>query len=174
MRIRLIRHPRPDVAPGLCYGRSDLAPGADSDACAARLRAELPTDLPVFTSPLRRCLTLAQALHAQPVVDARLIEMNFGTWEMRAWNDIPRHEIDAWSASPLDYAPPGGEPVAAVRERVRSYVAARQAAGDEDIVVVSHAGVMKLFAAECLGLAADAWLAMTFSYGEVFVVDLPD
>jgi alpha-ribazole phosphatase len=174
MRITLIRHPRPDVAPGICYGRSDLAPGTDSAECAARLRAELPAHLPVFTSPLRRCLELARALHAQPVVDPRLIEMNFGTWEMRAWSDIPRSEIDAWSAAPLDYTPPGGEPVTAVRERVRGFLKASRAEGDEDIVVVSHAGVMKLFAAECLGLATDEWLSMTFNYGETFVIDLPE
>ena len=24
MELHLIRHPRPDVAPGVCYGRSDL------------------------------------------------------------------------------------------------------------------------------------------------------
>lgn len=162
------------MAPGICYGRSDLPPAADTVYCAATLRAQLPANLKVFTSPLRRCLALAQALHAQPIVDERLIEMNFGAWEMRAWSDIPRREIDAWSAAPLDYAPPGGEPVAALRARVRSFLDARRAEAETDIIVVSHAGVMKLFAAECLQLPADSWLSMTFDYGGIFVVDLPD
>lgn len=171
MRIRLIRHPRARVAPGICYGRSDLDSAEDPAECAARLRAQLAPDAPVFTSPLRRCLGLARALHPQPIVDARLVEMDFGAWEMRAWADIPRREIDAWCAAPLDYAPPAGEPVAALRERVRSFLEARRAEAAADIAVVTHAGVMKLFAAECLVLPADEWLSMTFGYGEIFIVD---
>ena len=160
------------MAPGTCYGRSDLAPAADTAECAARLRAQLPADLPLFTSPLRRCLALAQSLHASPVIDERLVEMNFGAWEMRAWDDIPRREVDAWSAAPLDYVPPGGEPAAAVRARVRSFLDARRAEACEDIVVVTHAGVMKLFAAEGKALPERDWLMMTFDYGGIFVVDI--
>jgi alpha-ribazole phosphatase len=175
VRIRLIRHPRPLVAAGICYGRSDLRLAEDATECAARLRNQLPADLPLFTSPLRRCLALAQSLHASPVIDERLIEMNFGAWEMRAWDDIPRREVDAWSAAPFDYVPPGGEPVAAVRARVRSFLEARRAEASKDIVVVTHAGVMKLIAAEGTALAENDWLTMTFDYGDIYVVDVqPD
>ena len=45
-----------------------------------------------------------QALQAvlpasQLTVDSRLAEMHFGQWEGVAWNDIPRHELDAWAAN---------------------------------------------------------------------------
>jgi alpha-ribazole phosphatase len=174
VRIRLIRHPRPLVAPGVCYGRSDLPPAEDPTTCAARLQPQLPTHLPVFTSPLRRCLALAQVLHPSPVVDHRLIEMDFGAWEMRAWDDIPRSELDAWSAAPLDYAPPRGEPVAALQARVRAFIDARRTEGCNDIVAVTHGGVMKLFAAECRQLPLAQWLPMTFDYGGMVVADFPD
>jgi alpha-ribazole phosphatase len=170
MRITLIRHPRPDVTPGTCYGRSDLALAEDAAACAARLRAQLPPDAPLFTSPLRRCRDLAMALHPRPTIDDRLVEMDFGAWEMRAWNDIPRAEIDAWSAAPLDYAPPGGEPVAALRARVRDFIAARRHLAEA--IAVTHAGVMKLFAAEVLGLPEREWLALRFDYGDSIVLSV--
>ena len=161
------------VDSGICYGRSDLALADDPVACAQRLRDQLPDHVPLFTSPLRRCLALAQALRARPLVDARLIEMDFGAWEMQPWNGIGRDQIEAWRADPLDYAPPGGEPVAALRQRVRAFLDACRHEGADEIAAVSHAGVMKVVAAECLGLPTERWLSMTFDYCSVFVADLP-
>jgi alpha-ribazole phosphatase len=171
VRLHLIRHPRPAIAPGTCYGRSDLALADDPALCAATLLSRLPADLPLFTSPLQRCLALAQALHARPIIDERLVEMDFGAWEMRAWNDIPRSEIEAWRAAPLDYVPPGGEPVTALRGRVRDFLDEHR--HRREFAVVTHAGVMKLFAAELLELPTGDWLSMSFDYGQVFVIDRP-
>ena len=167
-RLTLIRHPRPAVAPGVCYGRSDLPLAGDAAACAATLRPQLPAGGRVFTSPLRRCRELALALRDDPVIDARLIEMDFGDWELRRWDELPRAQLDAWASAPLDFAPPGGEPVSAVLGRVRSFLAEYRNAGA--IAIVTHAGVMKLFAAELLGLPQAQWLAMRFPYGEPFPI----
>ena len=155
------------MAPGVCYGRSDLALAEDAAACAAALH--LPSGLPVYASPLRRCRELALALSPQAIVDERLIEMDFGTWELCAWDAIPRDEIDAWSRAPLDYAPPGGEPVSALRARVRGFLADHR--GDGEIALVTHAGVMKLIAAELLGLPQAQWLALRFDYGAAFSLE---
>ncbi|MFP5392261.1 MAG: histidine phosphatase family protein, partial [Gammaproteobacteria bacterium] len=93
----LVRHPRPQVEPGVCYGATDLAVAPDVlAACAARLRAALPPHLPVYASPLRRCAELARALTGDAlIIDARLTELDFGRWEMRRWDAIERAEIDA-------------------------------------------------------------------------------
>ena len=78
MQLYLIRHPRPDVAPGLCYGRSDLTLAEDAAVVAAALRSLLPGNVPVFSSPLTRCRLLAEALHPAPQFDSRLLELDFG------------------------------------------------------------------------------------------------
>ena len=56
MTLYLVRHPQPDVAPGLCYGASDVPV---QDAELARTHAALAArglpDLPVHASPLQRC-----------------------------------------------------------------------------------------------------------------------
>ncbi len=168
MRVFLIRHPRPTVAEGLCYGRTDVAalPGD-----AAALRARLPAGMPLFSSPLARCRTLAGDLHPAPVWDERLREMDFGDWEMRSWADIPRAELDAWAAAPLDYAPPGGESVASLRARVVSFIGERRAAGDDEFAAVTHAGVMKIFAAELRDLPESEWLGLRFDYGRLAVIE---
>lgn len=165
MRLYLIRHPKPAIDTGICYGRSDLGLAEDAIVRAAALRPLLPADAPLWSSPLRRCLELAQALHAAPAIDARLMEMHFGDWEMRRWDDIPRHQLDAWAADPVGYAPPGGESPAAMRRRVAALLAELP----EVAVLVAHGGVLRACVAELTG-AAD-WHALHFDYGSATLIE---
>lgn len=147
MILHLIRHPKPLIDPGICYGQLDVL--AENPAVAAeRLRGELPPDLPVWSSPLQRCRALAQALHPAPRVDARLMEMNFGAWEGRPWDLVPRHELDAWAADVEGYAPPAGESPRQLRERVLDFVADL---GDGEHVLITHAGVIRVLLAQMTG-----------------------
>lgn len=165
MRLYLIRHPKPDIDTGICYGRSDLGLAEDAGERADALRALLPADAPLWSSPLRRCIELALALHAKPVVDERLMEMDFGNWEMRRWDDIPRHQLDAWAADPVGYAPPGGESPAAMRTRVASLLPELP----EVAVLVAHGGVLRACVAELTG-AAD-WHELHFDYGSATLIE---
>ena len=110
MKLWLVRHAQPLVAPGICYGRLDLAADTAATAdCARRLALALPAGIRVITSPLQRCAQLAQALQAlRPDLvchtDARLQEMDFGRWEGRAWQDIEQAELQAWTDDFAHYA----------------------------------------------------------------------
>lgn len=167
MRLFLIRHPLPDVAPGTCYGRSDLALAGDPAPVADALRPLLPADAPLYSSPLARCRALAELLHPAPRFDERLLELDFGAWEMQSWDAIDRAALDAWAADPLHFTPPGGEAVADLRVRVRDFLDELA----EDAVLVAHAGVIKLCAAELAGVPADAWFSMRFDYGSVSLIE---
>lgn len=171
MQLYLIRHPRPDVAPGLCYGRSDLALAEDASVVAAALRPLLPDQVPVFSSPLTRCRLLAEALHPAPQFDARLVELDFGDWEMRPWADIGRAAIDQWAADPQVFVPPGGESVGAMRSRVADFLTDLAGLGLARAALVAHAGVMKVCAAELLGLAPAKWFPMKFEFAAVSLID---
>jgi alpha-ribazole phosphatase len=173
VRVFLIRHPRPAVAPGTCYGATNLDLADDVLDCAARLREVLPARIRLFSSPLLRCRQLAAALHDAPRYDRRLREMDFGAWELRSWNDIPRAELDAWAAAPLTYAPPGGESVGALRERVTAFMVEHIGADGEDLAVVTHAGVMRILAAQLQGLDQETWFKLHFCYGELTLLDVP-
>ena len=167
MILHLIRHPRPIVAAGTCYGRRDVA--AENPAPAAeRLRAVLPAGLPVWSSPSRRCLALAQLLADQPVADARLMEMNFGDWEGRPWDDIPRDQLDAWAADIAGYAPPGGESPLQVQARVLDFVAELRVPA---AVLVTHAGVIRMLLARQRGLTLAQSLKLDIPYASHTVID---
>lgn len=167
MRLFLVRHPRPAVGPGVCYGRTDLPLAEDPTVRAAALRALLPAGAPLFSSPLARCHQLAGLLHPQPTFDARLMELDFGTWEMQPWAAIDRAALDAWAADPLHYTPPGGESVAMLRTRVMACLADLP----DEAILVTHAGVMKLCAAELAGVPTDEWIALSFNYGSVSLIE---
>lgn len=171
MRLYLIRHPVPAVATGTCYGITDLGLAEDAAAVAARLRPQLPADAPVFSSPLQRCRLLAEALHPAPEYDARLVEMNFGEWEMRSWRDIGRAALDGWAADPLGFVPPGGESAGQLFERVAAFHDALLAAGHAEAVLVVHAGIMKAMCGLRRQLSATEWIKLSFGYGELSLLE---
>ncbi|MDA8255447.1 MAG: histidine phosphatase family protein [Betaproteobacteria bacterium] len=174
MQLWLIRHPPPQVAAGVCYGRSDLALAEDVAAAAARIRPQLPPHSPLFTSPLLRCRQLADALHPAPRSDERLQEMHFGDWEMTPWSRIQRAALDGWAADPLGYRPPQGESVAELRARVLAFVAEAYDAGLQQAVLVTHAGVMKVIVGQVRGLPERKWMSLSFEYESVVCVDCTD
>ena len=182
MRLYLIRHPQPEVAPGICYGSTDLPVSAQENQRALAALGALPPDAPLYASPLRRCREFAALLaaargFANVIHDARLAEMDFGAWEMRAWNAIPRAEIDAWAADPAGYCAAGGESVTQMAQRVREFVTDLHRLRLEQAVVVCHAGTIRLLLACRLNLSAAetaghaARTAHRIAYGEMCVFD---
>lgn len=151
VELILIRHPLPQVAPGVCYGSSDIPAGAAAlaeghAALAPQLAPLLARGARLYSSPLRRCTALA-TLFGTPTLDARLAEMDFGAWELRPWSDIAHAEVDAWAADLLDYRPGGGETVREVAARVQSFLDDLR----QDSIIVCHAGTIRLIAAMAAG-----------------------
>lgn len=167
VRLHLIRHPRPAVAEGICYGRTDLGLAEDAAVAARALAPFLPAGVPLFSSPLARCRQLAVALHAAPRIDERLVEMDFGSWEGQAWAAIGRAELDAWAADPLGFAPPGGESAGMLLERARAFRAGLAAGGIDEAVVVTHAGMIKAFHGLLDGLPPSRWMRLSFEFASL-------
>jgi alpha-ribazole phosphatase len=169
--LALARHPTPDIAPGICYGRLDVGLAATADAEIAAMATALG-DLAapcVWSSPARRCRIAAEAiaarLHGTVRIDPRLRELDFGAWEGLAWDRVPRDDLDRWAAAPEAFTPPGGEPVAALRRRVEDVDdAIGNAAGDA--VVVSHGGPLRVLTSRRLAREVD-WLAPPPPFGAV-------
>lgn len=178
----LIRHPRPLIEPGICYGQLDVPaenPAATAKGLRAGLWPALPPAVSLWSSPLRRCRELAENLAeslaekrvdtapgwpASLRIDARLMEMNFGAWEGRPWDSIPRGELDAWAADIDGYAPPGGESPAMLRRRALAFVADLPAGTH---LVVTHAGIIRVLQAHAAGDDLATRLPPAAAYGSV-------
>lgn len=168
MILHLVRHPRPRVEAGICYGQLDLA-AENVEAAACALRPRLPSGLPVWSSPLQRCRHLAEALHPSPRLDARLAEINFGDWEGRPWDAIPRQQIDAWASDVAHFVPPGGESPFMLQQRALDFVAGLDV---PEAVLVTHAGVIRVLLAHWRNLPPERWSELVFDYGSLTTVEL--
>ncbi len=153
MKLWLARHAAVLVDQGVCYGSHDVeADDLLSRQSAQRLAAQLPQGTPVWVSPRARTRLLASHLHAlrpdlPPArVDGRLGEMDFGQWEMRAWDGIPRSAIDAWVEDFPSHRFGGRESVQDVIDRVAGALHELGQPGSvagADVLWVTHAGVIR-------------------------------
>ena len=158
MTLYLVRHPRPAIGKDLCYGASDVpVTENEMNSVLAALRAAgLPGELPVYASPLQRCAVLAQRLRPRLLrIDARLAEMDFGAWELRSWDDIPRAEVDAWAADLLHYRPGGAENLLDVARRVAAFMDELRASGEPQALLICHAGTIRLLMQMTRGLTLE-------------------
>ena len=170
MELHLIRHPRPDVAAGTCYGQTDVALAEAADTVAERLRALLPEAYQLHASPLRRALELAEAL-GTPTVDPRLMEVNFGDWEGQTFEAIG-DAMDDWAKDPMNFRPPNGETPLEMAQRVRHWMSQHLDPEAGAHVVVAHGGPLRVIAGQLLGLPPDRWLALGFACGQVTRIDV--
>ena len=183
MRLYLIRHPKPAIEPGICYGAMDVAVASEQvEAAASALAAMLPRRVPLYSSPLLRCARLAERLAPlldcpPPVYDSRLKEMHFGRWEMQPWDAVPRTEIDAWANDLIYFRPGDGESVTEAARRVIAFTRDLENLASESAIVVCHAGTIRLLQAfitedevEAAALLA-AQNGHRFGYGECVIVD---
>jgi alpha-ribazole phosphatase len=186
MQLHLIRHPRPAVEPGICYGQTDLGLAESPAAVAERLRPLLPESFALHASPLARARLLAEAL-GRPRLDERLKEIHFGDWEGRSFTDIGS-AIDDWAADPLGFRPPGGESPREMATRVLQWLAEHgltprtpDAAGiraspplPDALVVVAHGGPLRAIAGHLLGMPPERWIGLDFGCGQVTRIDVED
>lgn len=172
--LTLIRHTKPAIAAGTCYGRLDVGVAADFAQEAARTLGWMAGADLILSSPLTRTAALAEYLAraqgAELHLDERLIEMNFGAWEGLAWDSIARHELDAWSADLMGYAPPGGEPASALMARAEALLQDLARLPHTHIALVAHAGSLRAILAHLAGIPLAQTLAWELPFGTVLGV----
>lgn len=112
----------------------------------------------VYSSPLQRAYTTAKiASGKDPIKDKRLIEADFGTWEAKTKEEfIAENEsfwLD-WMHNPAIHRAGGtGETGAEIVARVDDFFQSLlQHYSEENIMVVAHNGINRLFMAHKLGM----------------------
>ncbi|MDE6248217.1 MAG: alpha-ribazole phosphatase family protein [Paramuribaculum sp.] len=146
MEIVFVRHTSVDVPKGMCYGRSDVATASTFEAEAETVKLQLDLlDSPeaIFTSPLSRCTKLAAYCgYPDAVRDDRLLELNFGDWELRYFDEIDDPQLQRWYDDYLYVAPTNGEAFPEQLQRVKEFIEEMKTRGFGRITVFAHGGVL--------------------------------
>lgn len=128
----------------------------------------------IISSPLRRCADFSSELARQCRVplefQADLRELHFGEWEGQHASELMVEHADAlgrfW-ADPYGFTPPQAEPLARFEERVLGAIKGLyQRRAGEHLLLVTHAGVMRLLMARARGLARKDLLQVEVAHGQ--------
>lgn len=174
MEIYLIRHTSPLVEKGVCYGQADLALNLDLfETEYNAICAKLPfKTLDFYSSPLQRCLTLAQALSPTVTTDKRLMELNFGDWELENWTDLPPGGLQLWMDDFVNEQVPGGENYTALYHRTAEFMEELLQQKQEKAVIVTHAGNIRSIISWALDLPLANSFRIKLDYGAVVNLEI--
>lgn len=150
----LMRHPRPSVAEGVCYGQLDIPLLPNWQASLEKQLSRLQGCRTIISSPLSRCRLpaawLAERLDCSLALDPAWMELDFGSWEGQSWQAIDGPEARAWGNDFLHRAPPGGESFLALAKRVRKALCAYQDR-QGPLLILSHGGPIRVLLADAQG-----------------------
>ena len=184
MKIWLIRHAKPLVEKGLCYGSLDVkADQTLTELASDNLIKALSKNSRVkvlLTSPRQRTKQLANLLAKRLKIslleEELLAEMDFGEWEGRLWEDIPKSAIDLWTEDFNNHPFGGRESTGQLLNRVWLLMENAKRT-HEDQIWVTHAGVIKAVQfimnnGEPYIKSAVDWPLETTNFGDWISVDI--
>ncbi len=149
MNLYLIRHTSVDVKPGVCYGQTDIDVASTFTIETKKVTAEIEkvNFEKVYCSPLQRCKKLAENVFPEKeiIFDKRLMELNFGDWEMLTWDDIyftPEGKV--WMDNYQTFSTLNGESYPEMVKRVSLFYSELILKEYNNVAIFTHAGVIRL------------------------------
>lgn len=178
MEIYLVRHTETICEKGICYGQSDVGLREPFEGVFENILSQLPSEIILFSSPLKRCVILADYIQNKTKtisfeIDNRLMEMNFGDWEMKNWNDIPPEELNPWMEDFVNLPASNGESFVQLHERVGdffSHLISKNSA--KPIVIVAHAGVNRSILCHHTSLPLKDAFNNNVDFGQVIKIEV--
>jgi alpha-ribazole phosphatase len=147
VEIYLIRHTTPEIEKGICYGQSDIRLAKSFQQEFKHLIKYLPSSIDaVYSSPLKRCYEMATLIKSEKLItDARLLELNFGDWEMKKWDVIEPFTLNKWMNDFVNTKVPNGENFLDLYTRVLNFIDELIKQSSKKVVIITHAGAIRCF-----------------------------
>ncbi len=146
MLVHLIRHTKPEIDEGICYGQTDLNLAKSFEREAQTVLAKLKPHYDcVITSPLQRCSRLASKIKTDNrLSDDRIIEYNFGDWELKKWSEFTCDATQFWMNNFVEQPTPNGDSLISMKSRVDEFWQELIDSPYKCVAVVTHSGVQRL------------------------------
>lgn len=174
MEIYLIRHTTPEIEKGICYGQTDipLANSFENEIEEILKKHSFHSDeFIVYSSPLQRCKLLAETLFDATIhYDKRLMELNFGDWELQKWDDINKIHLNRWMKDFVNVSCPNGESYVNLYDRVLQFIQSLHSEPTKKIAIVTHAGVIRAFLVAYNNTDLKDSFIYNVGYGEVSII----
>ncbi|MEN8122156.1 MAG: alpha-ribazole phosphatase [Bacteroidota bacterium] len=171
--IVLIRHTKVAIEKGICYGQSDIKLANSFEIEKRALQTKIkPKEFDIiYSSPLTRCKTLADALFQNKdiIYDDRLMELNFGDWEGKHWDDISKtYQAKIFFKDYVQTACPGGESYQDLINRVSSfYDEIKLKHSGKHVAIICHGGSIRAFICAIEGISPQQAFSRKIAYGQV-------
>lgn len=158
------------VEKGICYGQTDV-PLADSFPEEAEEVKKKLSNYKIdasYTSPLTRCRRLADFCgFPNAIPDARLMEMNFGEWEMKRYDEISDPRLQLWYDDYLNTPATGGESAMMQRDRFKDFLDSLDFSEEKTIAIFTHGGILIHALVMLKGLSYSEAFSRNPTYGTV-------
>jgi broad specificity phosphatase PhoE len=177
-RLLIVRHARAKTLDDLRLPGPDvgLLPEGEAEARALACRLQRFGPAAIYASDARRARQTGEIIASARGVTLHLLpalrEIDFGAWGGQTFAAIVERDPTAerWFIDPT-VAPPDGEDVLAAAERVLAALASLQRHDAENIVVVGHAGSLRLAIARALGMPLAASWRLRIDCASLSIVD---
>ncbi|MEM6360592.1 MAG: alpha-ribazole phosphatase [Bacteroidota bacterium] len=173
MDIYLVRHSTPDIPKGVCYGQADIDVTDSFDLEASRLKGILPENSQCYSSPLKRCIKMADYLSSDYQVDDRLMEMSFGEWEEKEWTTIDQTALNEWMTNFVSSRVPNGESFNDLISRAIDFweeLTETRASGN--YIVYTHGGFIRSIVTHLLSMPPEKVYSFHLDFASVTKVSI--
>jgi alpha-ribazole phosphatase len=178
LELYLIRHTRVAIEKSVCYGQSDvaLADTFQGELLELQKKLTLNADCVIYSSPLQRSLQLATAIFplVQPITDERLMELNFGNWELKKWEELDKQELDNWMNDFVNVSCTGGESYNDLYKRSVAFFDQCIQQPHQQVLLVSHGGVIRSILSFVLQIPLSRSFSLQLDYGKISKLKIID
>lgn len=177
-QLHLLRHAETIAPSGVLVGSTDVALSNKGVLQARELASKLPKDIVCLCSPLLRARQTLEHLQERGValkatLEDRLREIDFGDFEMKQFAEIVNSgaDIDGWTEY-TSFVFPNGESVAGFTLRLKELLTELQEDGAEELLLLTHGGVVRTMICLALGLDVKNYLLFNVDYASWSTVEI--
>lgn len=178
MEIYLVRHTKVAISGDYCYGISDveLAESKQEDIQQVKDKLNGIQFNEAYTSPLNRCKLLASELAEDPKSKDDLLEMDFGDWELKKWDQLDKEVVDVWMNDFVHEQPPNGESYMDFSMKSVFFFdrIAKEYRDEDKVLLTTHSGVIRAIICHVLNLSLAHSFNFEVDFGSVSKIEVKD
>ena len=101
-----------------------------------------------------------------------MLEIDFGDWEGLEWDEIDKNLLNHWMEDFVNVAPTNGESFNEMYLRVSNFIEMLRNKDFNEVLIVSHSGVIRCFLAYLLKFPLDNSFKIPIGFHEQYILKI--